>query len=618
MNIVNSITARETGLKYFQNNDIALLRLKCYREDAYQGVSANVNAADYNPKPPIFACKFSSANQYSQVIALVNEDGKLALQDTTVKYESQEPLEGIQAHNNAIFDIAWMPQELKLITASGDLTACLWDVSSEMKQLQVFAGHTNSIKSAVFRNQDKAVFATGARDGAIMIWDIRASHSGQPKPDNLIFNAHEMKVSCGGKQRKLLSQSVKSCKSQSVTALAFQDDYTLFSCSAGDGLIKAWDLRKNYTIHKKEPIAKHTMNYGGKSNTYNGFTSLLICPSGITMYASCVDKKIYAYNLSSYNPNPIAEYHGHGSHNKMLTFFVKACLSPDGKYLASGSNNESGYIWHTRNPGKPLIRLSGHRDEVTCVAWCNSGETKIVTCSDDSCHRVWRVRPEEIDEDEKINIFGYAERYEQQSNLELECNQHLHTRYKNANPKLTIVQIAITDSPSKLGIADLSPENRGLMKCTSSNKRLLSSPHKDARGCSKRANLNIRATRELKFRPNCELVPSTSPASFSPTLDLPNFVVDGTAPHLSNSPKKFKENLNWLTEIRKRKNACKIITDNFISSKISKTPTRRIGRVRSTELRKMSKNSSCFMPAITNFYSNLSLEDGKATSLCTS
>jgi denticleless len=63
----------------------------------------------------------------------------------------------LQAHNNAIFDIAWMPQELKLITASGDLTACLWDVSSEIKELQVFYGHTNSIKSAVFRNQDKGI-----------------------------------------------------------------------------------------------------------------------------------------------------------------------------------------------------------------------------------------------------------------------------------------------------------------------------------------------------------------------------------------------------------------------------------------------------------------------------
>jgi denticleless len=71
-----------------------------------------------------------------------------------------------------------------------------------------------------------------------MIWDIRANHSGQPKPDNSIFNAHEIKVSYGGKQRKTSSQSSKYYKSHSVTALAFQDDYTLFSCSAGDGYIK--------------------------------------------------------------------------------------------------------------------------------------------------------------------------------------------------------------------------------------------------------------------------------------------------------------------------------------------------------------------------------------------
>ena len=49
-----------------------------------------------------------------------------------------------------------MPNELKLITASGDRTACLWDVNnSDIKALQVFHGHTNSIKCAVFRHQDK-------------------------------------------------------------------------------------------------------------------------------------------------------------------------------------------------------------------------------------------------------------------------------------------------------------------------------------------------------------------------------------------------------------------------------------------------------------------------------
>jgi len=68
-------------------------------------------------------------------------------------------------------------------------------------------------------------------------------------------------------------------------------------------LLKVWDLRKIYTVHKKEPIAKHLMNYSGIS-TRNGFSSLLICPAKITLYASCMDNIIYAYNISSYNRKP--------------------------------------------------------------------------------------------------------------------------------------------------------------------------------------------------------------------------------------------------------------------------------------------------------------------------
>lgn len=46
------------------------------------------------------------------------------------------------------------------------------------------------------------------------------------------------------------------------------------------------------------------MKYGGKSNTYNGFTSMMINPAGITLYASCIDRKIYAYNLLTYSTYP--------------------------------------------------------------------------------------------------------------------------------------------------------------------------------------------------------------------------------------------------------------------------------------------------------------------------
>jgi len=63
---------------------------------------------------------------------------------------------GTQAHHNAIFDLAWMEEELKLVSVSGDHTAVLWDVSiMPCRQLRQFRGHTGSVKTVAFRPQDK-------------------------------------------------------------------------------------------------------------------------------------------------------------------------------------------------------------------------------------------------------------------------------------------------------------------------------------------------------------------------------------------------------------------------------------------------------------------------------
>ncbi|XP_058804222.1 protein lethal(2)denticleless isoform X2 [Phymastichus coffea] len=535
------------------------------------------------------------------------------------------------AHSDAIFDIAWMPQEMKLITASGDHSARLWDVSQEeIKELQIFHAHTRSVKNVAFRPQDKAVFATGARDGAIMIWDIRATNSN--RPDNSIYYAHCTKLLSRIKQRRTPLNKFKHNRVQSITGLVFQDDYTLLSCSSGDGLIKVWDLRKNYTTHKKDPIPKYTMNYGGKSNS-NGFTSLVVCPYGITLYASCMDNTIYAYNVLSYNPKPIAEYYGH----KNSTFYVKACLSPDGKYLASGSSDELAYIWHTKKPGTPLLKLSGHREEVTCIAWCSVGESKIVTCSDDSCHRIWTVGKEHINEDEKINIHGYAEPI-------LQSPMNEAKRNLETTPTLSRLRVN-RDCSSE---SDITPDGDYNIRSVKRNytqmssgywseggyKSILSPIQENVEAPLKRPNLEIKGARRL-FSPNnkmethvqnsirtlnnsCESDepgPSSSlkfnmSVPFSLTSNLPNFVLDGTAPHLLEmSPRKSKENIDWLTKIRKNKCAKQICNnaEKLSSPKSHVTPDRSTTRSKSTEPRKMpvSPLLQFFKPTIKNFSSDL-------------
>lgn len=76
--------------------NIALYRLKCYHNDVYRGISPNLNAADYNAEPPMFACRFCTTPGYEEILALANEDGKVALQDTKIKNENNLPLEGTQ------------------------------------------------------------------------------------------------------------------------------------------------------------------------------------------------------------------------------------------------------------------------------------------------------------------------------------------------------------------------------------------------------------------------------------------------------------------------------------------------------------------------------------------
>ena len=82
------------GLIY--DYDVALYRLKCYQDDVYRGITPSTNAPDYNPEPPVFACRFCTTPGYEEVLALANEDGKIALQDTKIKQTPDQPLEGTQ------------------------------------------------------------------------------------------------------------------------------------------------------------------------------------------------------------------------------------------------------------------------------------------------------------------------------------------------------------------------------------------------------------------------------------------------------------------------------------------------------------------------------------------
>ncbi|XP_076612857.1 denticleless protein homolog [Chaetodon auriga] len=361
---------------------------QCARHDEH------ISYGNLGDTVPPFGLAFPSAGDLQSVLAAANEEGIVRIYNT----ESRERplLKEWLAHENAVFDIAWVPGEPHLVTASGDQTARLWDVKSG-ELLGSFKGHLCSLKSVAFTPQEKAVFCTGARDGNIMVWDTRCS-----KKDGFYRQVKQISGAHNKAEPALLTRTKKRRSStrgmapsvdtqQSVTVVLFQDQHTLISSGAVDGVIKTWDLRKNYTAHRHDPVPLQTYPYPGSCmRTRLGYSGLVLDSTRSNVICNCTDDSIYMFNVSGVKTTPVAVFSGHQN----SSFYIKSTISPDDQFLASGSSDNHTYIWKISHPEHPPMTLQGHSEEVTSVAWCPTDFTKIASCSDDHTVRIWRLRRE--------------------------------------------------------------------------------------------------------------------------------------------------------------------------------------------------------------------------------
>ncbi|XP_030637580.1 denticleless protein homolog [Chanos chanos] len=358
---------------------------------------------------PPFGCTFSTAPGQQNVLAVANEEGVVRLYNTeaTQSYVLKEWL----AHENAVFDLAWVPGEARLVTASGDQTARLWDVKTG-ELLGGFKGHLCSLKSVTFPKHERAVFSTGGRDGNIMIWDTRCSKKDgfyrQVKQISGAHNKPDRNTPQTKKKRPLSKGIAPSVDSQQgVTEVLFRDDHTLLSSGAVDGMIKMWDLRKNYTAYHYKATPLQTYPYPGTSTRKLGYSGLTLDSTGSNLFSNCTDDNIYMFNVSGLKTTPVATFSGH----RNSSFYVKSTVSPDDQFLTSGSSDHHAYIWKISNPEQTPMMLQGHSQEVTSVAWCPTDFTKIASCSDDNMVRIWRLDRRVEDPKASVgemNLVGWA------------------------------------------------------------------------------------------------------------------------------------------------------------------------------------------------------------------
>ncbi|XP_066467835.1 denticleless protein homolog [Tiliqua scincoides] len=402
------IRRSQTGLRGAQTQFSLFHLLECYQCSMQDDLPSY---GEMELSVPPFGCTFSTALDLQHILAVANEEGFVRLYDTHTQTSNKQVFKEWQAHANAVFDLAWVPREHRIVTASGDQTAKVWDVwTGEL--LGACKGHQCSLKSVAFSKFESAVFCTGGRDGNIMVWDTRCSKKdGFYRQVKQISGAHNITDKQTPSKPKKKKQNVRGLApsvdfQQSVTVVLLQDEHTLISAGAVDGVIKVWDLRKNYTTYRQDPVPSRSFSYPGTSTRKLGYSSLVLDSTGTSLFANCTDDFIYMFSMSSLKSSPVSAFSGHQN----SSFYIKSSISPDDQFLISGSSDQNAYIWKVSEPQLSPMMLLGHSQEVTSVAWCPSDFTKITTCSDDNTIKIWRLRRGIVGEDlpDKSCLVGWA------------------------------------------------------------------------------------------------------------------------------------------------------------------------------------------------------------------
>jgi WD40 repeat protein/tRNA A-37 threonylcarbamoyl transferase component Bud32 len=282
------------------------------------------------------------------------------------------------AHADRLTCAAFSPDGTRIVTGSVDTSARIYDPATG-QTMAVLTGHADRLTTAVF-SPDGLRVLTASSDKTARIWDAmtgrqvmlmsghaEAVNSAAFSPDgrSVVTASDDMSVriwdAASGRQTMVLNGH-----SDRVRFAAFSRDGGRIVTASADKTARVWDSATGRQIVLLSGHADRL--------TMAGFS-----PDGQRIVTASYDKTARIWDAAT--GQQVALLKGH------TDFVESAVFSPDGRRIATASDDQTVRMWDAA-PGREMARMSGHLETVTGSAFSPDGR-QVATASTDKTARLW-------------------------------------------------------------------------------------------------------------------------------------------------------------------------------------------------------------------------------------
>ncbi len=243
-----------------------------------------------------------------------------------------------------VYSAAFGPGGRRVVTASENGTARLWDISVERPTALVLEGHTDRVKSAAF-SPDGRLIMTASDDGTARLWNV----SGERPTTSFDLRGHQ-----GG-----------------ITSAAFSPDGRRVVTTSYDGRVGLWNIRGDrppaIVLERQKDVIR----------------SAAFSSDGGRVVTASDDGTARVWDITGERPTELVL----AGHTKAV---VHAVFSPDGRRVVTASDDGTARLWDITGERPTALVLDGHKRPVTRAAFSPDGR-RVITASDDGTARLWDV-----------------------------------------------------------------------------------------------------------------------------------------------------------------------------------------------------------------------------------